>query len=522
VRAGSLLLAAALLSAEPAAARVVLFGIDGGGWPLIDAGLAAGELPGFASLVARGATAELETVEPVASPTVWTSIATGRSPDAHGVTDFFRNRTHIRVPTAFERLAKRGLRVGLYDYLVTWPARTLPGGFVIPGWLRRDDRVTPPDVFARAGLAPYAYSMDGVRTQAAFAENARRELREKPGRMNRLAEAFALDLGAVVFYSVDATGHRFWRAAFPEEFDEPSRPADEPFRGVIHETLRGVDAALAEVAGQLRPEDTIVVVSDHGFEARDESERVWSTHLAEELPAAGLDPGRDGFVLEGEFFAATFRVLPGPFAGREATLERIVALLRSARSPDGEPLFSVDVLDAAPRPAGAERPWLDRLRQWGVRLLLDLAFDVKLDRPAHAYVIARPDDAVLFALWPGGTVRLGERTLGVAELFHVDDFSGGHHPLGIFLAAGGPVGHVPERGRVSVLDVAPLLFHLCGSPVPDDLEGRVPEWLFAAPAARPVRIVPAAELPGLPPEAAGADADDAALIERLRALGYVR
>jgi predicted AlkP superfamily phosphohydrolase/phosphomutase len=114
-RAGSFGVLLALASAVPAGARVVLFWIDGGAWPQIDRGLAAGELPAFAALAARGVTAELTTVEPVISPVVWSSIATGRSPEAHGITDFFRNRTQLRVPTVFERLAAAGQRVGLYD-----------------------------------------------------------------------------------------------------------------------------------------------------------------------------------------------------------------------------------------------------------------------------------------------------------------------------------------------------------------------------------------------------------------------
>ena len=79
-------------------------------------------------------------------------------------------------------MAAAGRRVGLYDWLVTWPPRTLPGGFVIPGWLRRDERVTPPDLFARAGLTPYFYAVDRFRTRESWRENARRELREKPVR----------------------------------------------------------------------------------------------------------------------------------------------------------------------------------------------------------------------------------------------------------------------------------------------------------------------------------------------------
>ena len=84
---------------------------------------------------------------------------------------------------------------------------------LLPGWLRRDGRVEPPDVFARAGLTPYAFSVDGVRTPDAFVEAIRRELEQKAARFNRLAEVFELDLGAVVFYASDAAGRGIRRSS---------------------------------------------------------------------------------------------------------------------------------------------------------------------------------------------------------------------------------------------------------------------------------------------------------------------
>lgn len=209
-RAITALLCAASLLAVPASARVVLIGVDGATWRLIDPLLAAGRLPSLAAIAGRGGTAEIETVEPVNSPTVWTSIATGRSPDAHGVTDFLKKSISVQVPTIFERLAAQGKRVGTYDYLVTWPPRRLPGGFVIPGWLRRDESVTPTDAFERAGLPGYRYSLKGLGGREDYVAASRRELAHKAAHWNALAEAFDLDVGAVTFYSFDGLSHRFW------------------------------------------------------------------------------------------------------------------------------------------------------------------------------------------------------------------------------------------------------------------------------------------------------------------------
>jgi hypothetical protein len=218
-----LLLVALLLSAPPATARVVLLGIDGAAWPVLDSLLAAGELPHLSRLLERGVSANLETVEPVTSPVVWSIIATGRNPDALGITDFLATGLAIQVPTVFERLAASGLRVGLYDYLVTWPPAVLSGGFVIPGWLRRDAAVTPADVWSRAGVSPYVNAYRGAMRSAEYLALARSVVREKAPRFISLAKAFDLDVGALTLYAIDMTSHRFWHGAYPGDFEEPIR-----------------------------------------------------------------------------------------------------------------------------------------------------------------------------------------------------------------------------------------------------------------------------------------------------------
>jgi predicted AlkP superfamily phosphohydrolase/phosphomutase len=94
-----LLCALILLSADASLARVFVIGIDGGSWNVIDPMLEAGELPALQALIEKGGSANLETVEPLTSPVVWTSIATGRRPESHGITDFFSTRATIAVPT---------------------------------------------------------------------------------------------------------------------------------------------------------------------------------------------------------------------------------------------------------------------------------------------------------------------------------------------------------------------------------------------------------------------------------------
>jgi predicted AlkP superfamily phosphohydrolase/phosphomutase len=508
-----------LLLPVSADARVWLVGVDGAAWSVIDPLLEQGRLPNLAALIARGVSADLETVEPVISPTVWTSIATGRAPRDHGVTNFLKNATDIRVPTLFERLATRGLRVGTYDYLLTWPPQSLPGGFVIPGWLRRDATTTPPEVLG----AGYRYDLQGVNGRAATAANVRKELSAKAPQWLALADRFDLDVGAVTFYSVDGVSHRFWADSFPEQFDPGDVPPPEPaYEHIVQDTVVGVDAALGRLVAALEPDDSLIVVSDHGFEAGDEVRRIWSGRWEGPLAAAGLSPATEPFTLVSQFAYVVVRVHAGEFAARDALLDRLVAFFGSARDATGRPLYAVEILDEAERPAGHERPFMQRVRQWGLRWILDLAFGVEFDPDAHAYVILRPDHEVLEAAWPDQTITVAGRSLPISKVVAADGFTGNHHPTAVFVAAGGPIRAMAGRGTLSVLDVAPLVLWLAGSPIPDDLPGVLAtHWIEPeALAARPPEIVPAASFERLPPPALP-EIGDEALIERLRAMGYV-
>ncbi len=518
----ALAVALGALASARAEPRVVLIGVDGGSWNLIDRAWRRGELPELRALARRGVQAELATVEPTNSPTVWTSIATGRSPSAHGVTHFYATRHAIETPVVWETLAQRGRRVGLYDYLVTWPPPELPGGFVIPGWMRRSDRTTPADAFARAGVAPYAYSSEALRTPEAILENCRREAAEKPRHFVRLLRAFDPELAVVTFYGLDAASHRFWHAAYPREFAEALPAAPREHAAAIDETLRGIDRGIGAIVAELAPDDVVLVASDHGFQADPRGvRRKWVMHFAAPLAHAGL-AARGVRVVTG-WRRLVLGVGPGAAAEREEALAQLVALLEGAETADGEALFEVAVTRRAP-PSG----WFDAALAWG-RAWLDDGKNphASPDGFATVYADVRPEAAS--RVWPGGRVRAGGRELAARDLFHAVDFSGDHHPTGIFLAAGGPIRASSERGRLSVLDVAPLVLALLGEPVPAALEGDAPlgllapEFVRAHPPRRSAHdptLSPAAALRAGVEPAALADVGDAALREQLRSLGY--
>lgn len=83
---------------ETSGAQIVLIGLDGANWGIIDQLREQNKLPHIDSLVTRGARGFLRSIQTrrllrwdqdgIWSPVVWTTIATGKVPSKHGIEDF--------------------------------------------------------------------------------------------------------------------------------------------------------------------------------------------------------------------------------------------------------------------------------------------------------------------------------------------------------------------------------------------------------------------------------------------------
>ena len=68
--------------------RVLLIGWDAADWQLITPLIAQGHMPTLARMIEQGVSGNLASMQPMLSPLLWNSIATGKRPDQHGVHGF--------------------------------------------------------------------------------------------------------------------------------------------------------------------------------------------------------------------------------------------------------------------------------------------------------------------------------------------------------------------------------------------------------------------------------------------------
>lgn len=284
--------------------EVWIIGLDGADWDVITPFIEAGDLPNLKALRDGGASGVLRSDEPMLSPILWTSIATGHTSDEHGVTWFMSdgpNGTKIPVSSNARRthalwdiLSERDRTVGVIGWWATWPADPVDGFIVSDyvGWhsfgvtgraLNAPGKTYPEDLYADIrGFVDNA-AHDTEPALARMVHLPPEKLRGNPpdSPIEYLREAIAAtsgytsialhqlekerpDLLAIYYEGTDATMHLYGRYAPPQD----AWISDEDFaayKDVVREYWKWQDHQLGRLLAQRHDNTTVVVVSDHGF-----------------------------------------------------------------------------------------------------------------------------------------------------------------------------------------------------------------------------------------------------------------
>jgi tetratricopeptide (TPR) repeat protein len=295
--------------------KVAILGLDGADWQIIDPLIARGQLPNLARLKSRGAWGNLKSMHPMLSPLLWTSVATGKPPEQHGIIDFLVKdaRTGATVPVSsrgrkvkalWNIFSDAGKSVGFVAWWATWPAETVNGYLVsdrvaysLFGYEAAEgDRAGatyPPGYYQEIkprllddSRIPLAEVQRFVRVAPGEWSDLRGRIRQDPKVAYRLPvnhltkilassvsyQAIGLDLlgrgqpdlFSVYYQGIDEVCHRFAHYMPPKM----GMVTDEEY-AKYHDTVfayyRYQDRLLGEVLARLSPDTTVIVMSDHGF-----------------------------------------------------------------------------------------------------------------------------------------------------------------------------------------------------------------------------------------------------------------
>lgn len=301
---------ASLACSEPEPGRVLVVGIDGASPRLTGPLLRAGALPHLAQLAERGIHEKLRSHRPMESPRIWTSMATGVLPPRHGIHSFgYRdaegrhrlfNSTDRQVPALWNILTAAGRSVGVVNWWNTYPVEVIDGVVVSDHLLARDivgrRRITGAEPGPEGPVAwPPAWNerVPGILAddtpltdlENPFTHAERFPIWTLPERLSerfendadvvRLALAIERELHPDVMLvflpGIDRVSHVLWAALEPEEVYEEPMPLTPETRAASADALYGyyryTDALIGRLLEAYGPDDLVLVVSDHGFEA---------------------------------------------------------------------------------------------------------------------------------------------------------------------------------------------------------------------------------------------------------------
>jgi predicted AlkP superfamily phosphohydrolase/phosphomutase len=432
-----------ITEADPAkrqAGKVVLIGLDGGTWQVLEPFMAEGLLPNISSLYDSGATANLITHGRRLSPAVWTGIATGYRHARHGIVgwtlpDPSTGTTRLvqsgdrKKPALWQILSHYGKSCVAINWLASYPAEEVEGAIV--------SRVLDVDslsVYPRR-LAPHVMSI----VDSSFSRMADREwFYGETEAVFSLAEDLATrnqpDLLMLYINCTDKAQHRHWAAYQPEEFDETWGITEDDIETgmqVLKSVWSELDASLGELLRVLDDDTAVLLVSDHGFKPRAKVSAIpmvnrilyrlgylrWEDPVREKIDfaktrafVAGLD-AYDPMV--GIYINAQGRQKEGIVPPDSVeVLARMVARELAALRVDetGEPLFlSVGLLF-----------------EGGPRRLKKLGFDVYAEK-----------SSVLRSASGGMHTTVGGESFELDSFFRIiSDNSGNHAPRGVLIASG--------------------------------------------------------------------------------------
>jgi predicted AlkP superfamily phosphohydrolase/phosphomutase/Flp pilus assembly protein TadD len=296
---------------RPAGGRapVLWIGLDGLDWELVDRLAAEGRMPNWARLAGEGFSARLESEFPLISPILWTTAATGVSPEVHRVLDFQEvdpgsgaklpiSGFSRAVPAVWNRASAAGRKVGVVGWWASHPAEEVSGFFVsdhaspilfdrlplsgvaYPSSLQagvaqvvaRDGRVTAEDLTPYLDLPPGEAAQSlasgaGIEDPVVALARILAATRVTQRIARDLYDRNAPDLLAVYFEGTDEVGHVFAPFTPPRtECPNVSEADVAKYARVVESYYAAMDRVLGQWMRRAEEDGAVLLVhSDHGF-----------------------------------------------------------------------------------------------------------------------------------------------------------------------------------------------------------------------------------------------------------------
>jgi predicted AlkP superfamily pyrophosphatase or phosphodiesterase len=278
----------------PSAPRVAIIGVDGCDWDKLGPLVESGRLPTFKRLMDNGVYGNLTSLPPLVSPRIWTTIATGKTPEKHGIRDFINeqgvpvNSTMRTARPVWDIVSGAGATVGVVGWYVTWPVETVRGFLVsdrfhslVRGPVQAVQSATGRPTNERLeSFGRFSFDPGYKAFEEADLRYQQNRIVDEPLRWGYLRDAiysrvsctflpvYRPTFSAVYLRGIDFVQHFFWKYSDPAPFGDVTPAEMKAYGDVIDNYYMYTDTLLSRLLEALGDDVNVLLVADHGFQPR--------------------------------------------------------------------------------------------------------------------------------------------------------------------------------------------------------------------------------------------------------------
>jgi predicted AlkP superfamily phosphohydrolase/phosphomutase/tetratricopeptide (TPR) repeat protein len=286
--------------------KLLLLGWDAADWKIIGPLLAKDLMPSLKKLIDRGVYGNMSTMNPPYSPMLWSSVATGKTPDKHGVLGFIEvvpNKNALRPVTANSRKSRaiwnilhhEGLKSNLVGWWPSFPAEPINGVVVTDRFQKVSADIKKPNPILKGTIHPESlvnefrdlrmfpwevtsehilpFIPDAIKIDQKGKNNGliafAKILSQNVSLQNvttYLLENTEWDFMAVYFDMIDHFCHSFMKY-YPPKLPGTKQEHYDLYNEVVIGAYRFQDMMLGRVMDLIDDDTTVIVMSDHGYES---------------------------------------------------------------------------------------------------------------------------------------------------------------------------------------------------------------------------------------------------------------
>ena len=285
--------------------KLLLIGWDAADWKIIGPLLAKGQMPALKKMIDNGVYGNMSTMNPPFSPMLWSSVATGKTADKHGVLGFIEimpDLEGVRPVTTNSRksraiwniLHNKGYKSNLVGWWPSYPVEPINGVVISDKFQKVNIDPNKPsplakgtihpksayDDFLDLRMFPYEITKEHIlpfipkanlinqeeeKTLTAFAQMMAQNV-SVHNAATKLLRTTEWDFMGVYYDLIDHFCHTFMRF-HPPLLPGVSKEKHDIYKEAVIGAYRFQDMMLERTLELIDDDTTVIVMSDHGYES---------------------------------------------------------------------------------------------------------------------------------------------------------------------------------------------------------------------------------------------------------------